>query len=251
MGCAVKPAPPAFSLYDHKGMVVTPFVNVSPDDALTAPFQTNLIQELTSLNALTLYEPAQVGIFLTGLSRTPEALPADAPALRALGQRFKSDLILTGSVDAYEESRSESKPSRQILDRKTGKAEWGFYSYRLVTVRVSGKLFDPSTGGLLWTRQAVGSSSDSKWNPLPIPPEWKEADVEKLNEAMRVYRRQAGDMDGMHVTNGDGRLLYLRDSRIAQMRTNAIYQAARNLSYDFKPRGNWTPYLQQQGALTK
>lgn len=249
-GCAVKPAPPAFSLYGHTGLVVTPFVNVTADGTLEEPFQAGFIQNLTALNALPIYEPAQVSPFLVGLGRTPGALPADAPALKALGQRFKSDLILTGTLDAYQESRSESKPVREIMDRKTGRAEWGFYTTRFVTVRVSAKLFDPATGGLLWTRQAVGSSSDSKWNPLPIPAEWREADVKKLDDAMRVYRRQSGE-DDRHVSTADGRLLFPTDARIAQMRESAIYQAAANLGYDFKPRGNWTPYLQQQGAVAK
>jgi hypothetical protein len=250
-GCGSKPRPPVFSLHDFQRLVVVPFENGSVDDGLPPDLEDQMAALVANLRAVPVIQASQAAAHLKTLGASAADVALDDALRGKLAKKFNADLIMAGSADAYEETLKDGEPTRKVLDPETGKAEWGYMSYRRVEVRVTARLLDPATGSLLWSGNARGYSYDNKWNVLPIPGHIKLPPVEGLENLIRLVKRKARELD-----EDDGRrpgarpdrvrLLYKRSAFFADLREKAVFQAVNYMVNDFRGRGGWYPGIENE-----
>jgi len=162
-----KPVPPVYNLYGHQGLVLLPFANDSQDPALGHQVQDELAGQILRLNALPISEQGEVSRFLAVEAAGNAA--ADPNFRKRVALRFNSDLVMEGSVESYTESIEDKDPERMITDSKTGAAKWGYYTVRQVGVAAVAKIFDASTGNLLWEKRSRGNGNQQRWHDLDYP----------------------------------------------------------------------------------
>jgi hypothetical protein len=248
-GCSVKPKPPLFSLYEFQRLAVVPFANETRDPGLELECMNQTVAQVVRLGAAAVVESAQVSPYLAGLGKDPSLAPGDPDLLKKIGARFKSDVLMTGVVDTYEEVKDYAAPQRRVTNRKTGAAEWGFYTNRAVTVSATAKLLDPVTGSLLWTQRSSGTGQSNEWTVLPIPGDLEIPVAGMLENVYQLakYKVSRGDSEnGLRRGARAAPLMYKRDASMANLRQKAIAAAVSHLTADFKARGNWTPDLRGQ-----
>jgi hypothetical protein len=248
-GCAVKPAPPVFSLYGYQRVAMIPFDNQSADPELARVIQEGMTAQIVGINAVPVIEADQVAAYLRTLNAQGGSVAIDSNLRQKLGKKFSCDILLIGSADAYSEDLKDQMPQRVVVNEKTGEAKWGFYTNRKVTVNAGAKLLDVATGSLLWTRKSQGYSYQNTWNPLPIPGSVKMPDElsEFMNLKNLVKHRVKDEIGRDRGPDGDRRpvkLYYPRSTTFSSLRQKAIAQAVNYMVGDFRPRGGWTPQLQ-------
>ncbi len=248
-GCSVKPKPPLFSLYEFQRLAVVPFANESQDPALDRELMDQTVAQVVRLGAAAVVESAQVSPYLASLGKDPASAPGDPELLRKIGAKFKSDILMTGVVDSYEEIKDYAAPQRRVIDRKTGAAEWGFYTNRKVTVGVTAKLLDPVTGSLLWTRRSTGTGQANEWTVLPVPGNVEVPMAGMIENVYELAKYKISQGDSEKSPRRGARAvprMYQKDSVMADLRQKAIASAVSSLTADFKARGDWTPGLKAQ-----
>jgi len=240
VACKVTPRPPVFSLYGFQRLAMAPFDNPTADYQLSTDLQAELTQQILRLGACPVLESAQVAALLAKSGSDGNALAANPDLQKQVGSRLKCDILMTGATDTYQEYQEMGAPRRNILNSKTGEAQWGFSINRRVTVAVSAKLYDPSTGSVFWTQRATGNAYASKWNVLPIPGDVTAPPSYVLQNAVKLVMREVNRTFNDDGTRGT-RLRYMDSSEYADLRRQAIANAVWYLTGDFKGHGGWTP----------
>lgn len=278
-GC-FKPTGPAFSLYGHSGLIVLPFENTSPDQALGPEIQDGVSADLLKLNALPISERGQVADYLENLSVDNMNVQSNSTLRKKLSKQFKGDLLMTGTVEGYTESTFDRAPQRILADFNSKTYKWGFYTVQQVVVTATLKLVDAASGNLVWLKKASGTGSQQLWNDLPYPG----GRAEPPAEGWDAWQRHLNDRDREHAHHGkwnqrdhgrDGdqdrngktlininiqnnqqqqdqsqadnaapaqpALLYQSDSTFANLRQAAINNAASWLVDDFRGHYGWYP----------
>ncbi len=168
-GCAVKPRPPAFNLYERERLVVLPFENVTQDPALGKAIQDDLLTGLVRLNAVPVAEQAQVATMIEKIAS--RAGDGEAELRGQIKDAFKCDLIMVGSLSAYHENVRQENPKRIKKSYKHNTYKWGYRDSANVNINTTVKIIDAATGNLLWITKALGRGVVSRWVDLPWPGE--------------------------------------------------------------------------------
>jgi TolB-like protein len=237
--CKVKPRPPVFSLYGFQRLAMAPFENLSTDPQMARDLQNGITQQILRLGACPVVESDLVAKYLNGGS------PADDPnLLKKCAAQFKSDIVMTGTVESYQEFQEMGEPKRVVNNTKTGAAEWGFYVNRKVEVAVTAKLLDPATGSTYWTQRATGNSYFNKWTPLPIPGDVVTPQSYVLQNAMKLVMREVNKTFNDRDERRGTRLRYMDNATFSDLRQRAVANAAGYLTSDFRGHGAWTPGME-------
>lgn len=246
-GCAPPvPRPPAFNLYQYDRVAVLPFVNDTRDPAMAADVEDQLSGRLANLDAVPVVQAAQVAKYLESIGADPTMIVLDDNIRAKVASRFKVDLLMTGVITSYEETRKEGEPERRVVNSQTGKAEWGINTFRRADLSVTAKLYDPATGSLLWTEKSSGWSYTNEWTELPIPGSLRIPPIAGLDELLRTAK-VARDLvkereeKAKPRPRGEKPLLYLKSGKFKQLREDSIYQAVNYLMGDFYGSGGWKP----------
>lgn len=235
-GCAQKPRPPAFSLYGYKGIAFLPFANKTHDPELAPAVTDTLAGAVANLGAVPVVEGTQVSAFL---GQDAPAGASDANLRAKVSGRFKSDILMSGEVDDFEEILRDNEPERRV--DKAGNGEWGYNTYRKSQVHFTIKILDAATGNLLWSQGAQGYSYKNVWTPLPIP-----GDITIPGDLEMIFKtaKRKIERDERDSTAGSPPPLRYKGSKaFANLRQQAIQEAVGAITADFRGQGGWTPGL--------
>ena len=235
-----KPIPPSFSLYGYKGLAVIPFDNQSADPDLPAGLSEEMTDELAELNALPIVQSSQVAAFLKTQKATPSDLLINDTLRRNLQARFKCDLLMMGTAQAYSEILKDEAPIR------SDQGQWGFTTRRKAIVDGSFKLVDASTGNLVWSRKNQGYSWHNTWNPLPVPGDIAiPSEIDKFFHLADLVRHRVmkdGDQEPPALSENDPNvLIYPKSHAFRELRQNAIHETVYDLAEDFRGHQGWVP----------
>jgi len=221
-------------------VAVIPFDNQTQDPALGAAVQSEMVDQISQLNAVPLVDVAQTGAYLKSLRADPASVAANPDLMREIAQHFKADLILVGSSTGYLEILKDQAPQRSDDGR------WGFNTFRKVSVAARAQLLDPSSGSLVWSQKNQGYSYTNTFNPLPIPPGLQLPDqVNGLLDLANLVKNRVLQKDDREPAsfdeNSSGQLLYRQSHYFAKLREDATYEVVNAIVDDFRGHNGWVP----------
>ncbi|HET9870801.1 MAG TPA: hypothetical protein VFR02_09945 [bacterium] len=240
-GCgAPRVYPPAFSLYGYQRIVVVPFDDQTQDPALGITLQSEMEDQVLSLNAVPLVDAKQTAAYLKGLKADPASVATDPELMKKIAQKFKADLLLVGAATGYVEILKDEAPQQD------SSGHWGFNTFRKVSVAGKAQLLDPASGSLVWSGKNQGYSYTNTFNPLPIPAGVRlPAGLDGvLGMANLVKNRVLGKDDREPATldeNDPNVLLYPNSHYFAHLREEATYELVNAMVDDFRGHNGWTP----------
>lgn len=235
-----KPAPPSFSLYGYKGLAVIPFQNQSTDPDLAAGLSEEMTDELAGLDAVPIVQSSQVAAYLKAQKAAPSDLLTNDRLRHDLQARFKCDVLMMGTAQAYTEILKDETPVHN------DQGQWGFTTRRKAIVKGSFQLVDASTGNLLWSRKNEGYSWHNTWNPLPIPEGISlPSEIDRFIHLADLVRHRVmkdGDHEPPVMSENDHSILiYPTSHAFQELRQNAIHETVYDLAEDFRGHEGWVP----------
>lgn len=245
-GC-FKPTGPAFSLYGHSGLIILPFENISPDQALGPEIQDGVSADLLKLNALPISEGGQVADYLDNLSIDNMNVQSNTSLRKKLSRQFKGDLLMAGTVEGYTESTFDRAPQRILVDFNSKTYKWGYYTVKQVVVTATIKLVDAASGNLVWLKKANGTGSQQLWNDLPYPGDHAEPPAEGWD----AWQRHWNEKDRDHAHHGNwGQRDHGRDGDQGGDNGNANGKTVININIQNQNSQQQTQQQQQQQSQT-
>lgn len=240
-GCAPRVCPPAFSLYGYQRVAVIPFDNQTQDPALASDLEAEMVDQVLQLNAVPVIDANLTAAYLRGLGTDPASVPTDPALMKKIADHFKADLLLVGTATGYVEILKDGAPFRA---EDTG--QWGFKTFRKVSVAAKAQLLDPNSGSLVWSDKNQGYSWTDTFNPLPVPegPQLPAFLDHFINLANVVANRVLGKGDSEPAVineNDPAQLIYPHSHYFADLRGKATYEVVNAIVDDFRGHNGWTP----------